>query len=146
MKHMQAKDEEALIAALPLLYRLVMSSANMKLTGLTKSQVIILSSLASQGPLRMSQIAAYISSQKAQATRTVAILEEEGYIIRYNDPVNRSNVYVKLTEDGEAFLSRWKDELMADLKRKLDESVSKEEQESLYQAAVEMIKVLGKIK
>lgn len=143
---MQAKDEEALIAALPMLYRLVMSSANMKPTGLTKSHVIILSSLASQGPLRMSQIAAYISSQKPQATRTVALLEEEGYIIRYNAPENRSIVYVKLTEDGEAFLARWQEELMANLKRKLDESVSKEDQESLYQAAVEMIKVLGKIK
>lgn len=146
MSHKQANEEDALIAALPLLYRLVMSSAGLKPTGLTKTQVIILSSLALQGPLRMSQIADYISSSKTQATRAVAALEEEGYITRYIDTENRTQVYVRLTETGEDFLSRWKDESRANLRRKLDERVPSKEQERLYQAASEIIEILGKLK
>ena len=144
MEQKHANDEEALITALPLLYRLVMASANVRAAGLTKTQLIILTSLASQGPLRMSQIADYISSLKGQATRAVSALEEEGYISRYTDTEKRTQVYVKLTETGEQFVSRWRDESRANLKRILNDSVSKDEQVRLYQAAAEITDILGK--
>ena len=58
MSSVRDAEEEPLIAALPLLYRLVLASANPKRLGLTKTQLIIMLSLAHFGTLRMSQIAA----------------------------------------------------------------------------------------
>ena len=138
-------DGEALITALSPLYRLVMSSANLKSTGLTKTQIIILSSLTVKGQLMMSQIADYISSLKSQATRAVTSLEELGYITRYTDTTNRTKVYVKLTEAGEAFIAQWQVDTRNSLNEKLKEQISDEDRDKLYHAAFKLTEILGKI-
>ena len=134
-----------LLMALPLLYKQVMSSADLKQYGLTKTHIIILSSLGLRGTLRMSQIAEYISSSKEQATRAVAVLVDEGYVERLHDTENRTRIYVRLTEAGGAFLDRWREEMVKRLYHSLNDNVTPEEQEELQAAARSMIRILSKL-
>ena len=139
------EDHEPLVEALPLLYRLVMSSAHPRQLGFTKTQMIILTSLQLYGTLRMSQIAEYISSSKEQATRAVAPLVDEGYVDRSTDPEKRTRIYVCLTEKGKALLRKWREDMLADLDTKLSESITSEERAEVRQAASSLVRILGKL-
>lgn len=145
MERDAAQNDMPLLMVLPLLYRQVMASAAGRRSGLTKTQLIILSSLALHGTLHMSQIARYISSSKEQATRAVAALVEEGYVERTHDMSNRTRVYVSLTAEGQALLDRYREEMVERLKAELAGSISPAEQEELFSAARTMIRILGKL-
>ena len=145
MSSVGSTEEEPLIAALPLLYRLVLASANPKTLGLTKTQMIIMLSLAHFGSLRMSQIADFISSSKEQATRAVAPLVEEGYVFRSNDPENRTYIEIQLTAAGEAFMERWRCRLLGQLNGRLDQGISDTERAELRQASLSMVRILSKL-
>ena len=140
-----SKDGAPLIAALPLLYRLVMSSAHPRQFGFTKTQMIILTSLQHYGTLRMSQIAEYISSSKEQATRAVAPLADGGYVDRAIDPEKRTRVYVSLSEKGVALLCQWREGLLCDLNEKLSGSITQSENEELTQAARSIVRILSQL-
>lgn len=138
--------EEPLVAALPLLYRLVLASANPKTLGLTKTQMIIMLSLAHFGSLHMSQIADFISSSKEQATRAVAPLVEEGYVYRSNDPENRTYIEIQLTAEGKAFMEQWRCRFLEQLNRRLEQGISDAEREELRQASLSMVRILSKLR
>ncbi len=57
-----------------------------------------------KGSLNMSQLAENTSSTKQQTSKLVKTLEELGYVIREHDLVNRRQVYVSITELGEALV------------------------------------------
>ena len=139
-------EEGPLIAALPLLYRLVLASATPKRLGLTKTQLIILLSLSHFGTLRMSQIADFISSSKEQATRAVAPLVEEGYVCRSNDPENRTYIEIRLTQAGRAFMDQWHRDLLEQIGERLDRDISDSERAELCQASMSMVRILSKLR
>lgn len=134
-----------LLTVLPLLYRQVMTSVKGGQPGLTKTQIIILSSLAYYGTMHMSQAARYISSSKEQATRTVAALVEAGLVERTQDMANRTRIYIRLTAEGWAFFDRCRGEIRKKLRADLEGTISPEELEELFAAARTMVRILGKI-
>ncbi len=146
MSSVRDAEEEPLIAALPLLYRLVLASANPKRLGLTKTQLIIMLSLAHFGTLRMSQIADFISSSKEQATRAVAPLAEEGYVCRSNDPENRTYIEIRLTQAGRAFMDQWHCSLLDQLNSRLDRDITDGERDELRQASMSIVRILSKLR
>ena len=138
-------NDMPLLTVLPLLYKQVMSSVKGRQSGLTKTQIIILSSLAFHGTMHMSQIACYISSSKEQATRTVAALVDEGYVERTQDLSNRTRIYIRLTAEGQSFLDRCRSEIEEKLRADLAGTISPEEQTELLSAARTMARILGKL-
>lgn len=145
MGSVEGTEEEPLIAALPLLYRLVLASANPKTLGLTKTQIIIMLSLSHFGSLRMSQIADFISSSKEQATRAVAPLVEEGYVFRSNDPENRTYIEIQLTAEGKAFMEHWRCRFLDQLNGRPEQDISDTERAELRQASLSMVRILSKL-
>lgn len=139
-------DDVPLLMVLPPLNKLVLSSAKLKQYSFGKSSFIILTALSMRGSLYMSQIADYLNSSKEQATRAVEKLADEGYVDRYTLPDNRTHVYVRLTEAGEAFVKKCRAEFHKNVNEKLDANVSSEEKEALQQAACTIIRILGKIR
>lgn len=145
METLCSGNDVPLLMALPLLYKMVMSSASPKQYGLTKTQVIIMSSLAVHGTLRMSQIADYIFSSKEQATRAIAGLVDLGYVDRYHDTENRTRVYVHLTDSGRAFLDQCRGKFLQNLNTALDNQISPAEKDELQQAAECIVRILSRL-
>ncbi len=138
-------DEIPLLTLMPLLYKQVMASSAFKTSGFTKTQIIIMSALASRGPLRMTQVAETLSSSKEQATRAVAPLVKEGLVKRTRYAANRTRVYVDLTEKGSDFMEKSNRAFDRYINEKLARSVTPEEKEELHQAVNVAIRALDKI-
>lgn len=134
-----------LISVLPQIHGLVMSCANLRAYGFTKSQLIIFAALAHCGRLRMTQAAEYLSSSKEQATRAVAQLVEGGYVSREHGADNRTMVYIRLTDKGQEFMSRWRAEFLERLAARLDDRLTPEEQEELARSLHCLMGLLDKI-
>ena len=145
MEQMQVQTDAPLLALLPLLYKQLLSSINLKEQGLTKSQSLVLLSLASNGTLHMSQIAKYISASKEQTTRVVAALVDEGYAVRTQDLSNRTKIYIQLTDKGHALIEKWRMELAVQMYARLDASLTEDEQAELQRAAYTLIRLLKKM-
>ncbi len=145
-EHSSLDDEIPLLAALPLLQRLAMSSFNMKHFSYTKTQLTIFMVLSQFDSLTMTQVAEYISSSNEQATRAVAPLVDAGYVERFIEPENRTKVHVRLTAQGHQYLDERSREYHSALKKRLEASLSDVERRELRQAVNTIIKIMDKVK
>lgn len=139
-------QELSLLATLPLIHRLVLSTGERSEVIHTKTQLIIFIILSLRGSLTMTEIAGYISSSREQATRAVAPLADAGYVERYTDPKNRTRIHIRLTDMGKAYWEERREGMRAVMERRLKDSLSEEECTELEQAAATMIRLLRKIK
>lgn len=139
-------DEIALLTALPLFQRLAMSGFNSKHFRFTKTQFLIFSALAMSESLTMSEISEYISSSHEQATRALAPLATMGYVERFITADNRKKVHVRLTDSGRTFLKELRQDYYETIKKRLDSSLSEEDERSLRDAVDTIIEIMKKIK
>lgn len=137
--------EISLLTVLAQVYNLVLSCADLHGAGITKSQFLIFAALAYRKRLRMTQVAAFLSSSKEQATRAVAGLVDEGYVIRQQDPENRTIVYIVLSEQGRTLLHQWRLNLRQRLAARLEERLTGEEREELIGDIQSMLRILDKV-
>ena len=138
-------EELSLLRLLPLTHRLFSLTDTKKQYGLTKSQTLILLALFYRGTDCMSQIAAYLSSSKEQATRAVAGMVEPGLIERFERPDNRTHVYVRLTDAGRDYVTKCCAELGGQVRERLAEALNEEEQHRLRESLETVIALLDKI-
>jgi len=73
--------------------------------GLGRSAASALHRLATAGPQRVTELAAYESIAQPSATALVARLEEQGLVQRGADPDDRRAVRIAITPAGEALLA-----------------------------------------
>ena len=88
-----------LLLLLPLLSRFLTPPAHLS-ARLTKTQLLIVTALSYHESFHMSQLAAYLSFSKEQATRAAAPLVEAGLVERFAQSENRTRVFLRLTADG----------------------------------------------
>lgn len=141
----ESSDNTQLLELFPLISKAVVSASNLKEFGYTKTQFLIFAVLSSRENLTMSQVAGFISSSKEQATRAVAPLVEDGLVERYTDPVNRTHIHIRLTEQGEEFMRQYKIRFFRNLKEKMDKKLSEEEMLELKGAVEKIICILSKL-
>lgn len=84
---------------------LLINSIDLKELELTKTQMCVLFALIHCDGLSMTQLAQHAAISREQATRAVTPLVNLGYVERFQDPSNRKLVLVRLTDQGEAFLT-----------------------------------------
>lgn len=145
---MGSEREEAelsLLTAMPRIRSLVLSCAELRESGFTKSQFMVFALLSRGERLRMSRLASYLSSSKEQATRTVAQLVEEGYVEREQDPDNRTLVYVRLADKGRELMSRWRSGIAQRIDARVEERLSVSEREELSDAVRSLSALLDKL-
>ena len=138
-------EEVPLLHLLLTVKRLIRLTEAHKEFGLTKSQVIILAALHYRGSLSMSETAQFISSSREQATRSVAALCDEGILERFELPDNRTHVYIRFTENGEAFMRELWHKLRAELGERLETSLTPEEIETLRSSVQTTVELLRKV-
>lgn len=94
---------ESLVRLYPLCKRLLLNTpwASREITG---TQRLALMTLEARGPMTMTSLAEAVACSKEQATRAVAPLVEQGYLLRRYDRENRTRVWVTLTEPGRTLL------------------------------------------
>lgn len=147
---MENKDFDAqdlpLLAALPMIHRLVMSGGERTKAIHTKTQLLIFIILSVRESLTMTEIAGYISSSREQATRAVAPLADAGYVERYTDLSNRTRIHIRLTEAGRSYWGESREKMRAMIDARLKASLTDEECSELEQAAATMIRLLRKLK
>ena len=139
-------DEVTLLHLLPLLQRIIGLTETHKKFGVTKSQIMIFFVLHYRGSVTMSEIAQCISSSKEQATRAVAVLCDNGLVERYEDPSNRTHVYIRFTESGKANMQRLIHEFRTDIYNRLTSSLDDDDIRKLKQSVLTTVEILGKVK
>ena len=139
-------DEITFLHLLPLLHRIIDLTETHRKFGITKSQAIIFFVLHYRDGITMSEIAKYISSSKEQATRTVAALYDNGLVERYENPNNRTLVYIRFTEAGREEMQRLVQEFRTDIYNRLSTSLDDEDIQKLHQAVLTTVEILGKVK
>ncbi len=147
MSFQAAPDGEIpIFTALALMQRLLALSHSKREYGFTRTQIGICAALLSGGAMNMTQLANYISASKEQTTRALAPLADAGLVERFEQPDNRTRVYVRLTEEGRRYVKeRWA-ELKGNVEQRLAASVTAEEREALDQAVRVLIDVLKKVR
>jgi len=68
--------------------------------------IAALATVRREGPIRPGDLALREGVTPSTMTRIVALLESQQFLARENDPVDRRAYLVRITEAGEAFLSR----------------------------------------
>lgn len=139
-------EEIPLLHLLPLLQRIISLTDSHKKFGITKSQMVIFIILHFKGSTTMSEVAQYLSSSKEQATRAVAVLCDNGLVERYEDPSNRTHVYIRLTEKGREFMQTLREKLHEDIKVKLNRSLTEEDRKELQESVQKTVEILNKVK
>ena len=139
-------EEIPLLHLLPLLQRIISLTDSHKKFGITKSQMVIFIILHFKGSTTMSEVAQYLSSSKEQATRAVAVLCDNGLVERYEDPSNRTHVYIRLTEKGREFMQTLREKLHEDIKVKLNKSLTEEDRKELQESVQKTVEILNKVK
>ena len=139
-------DEIMLLHLLPLLHRIIGLTEAHKKFGITKSQAIVFFVLHYRDGITMSEIAKYISASKEQATRTVAALCDNGLVERYENPNNRTHVYIRFTEAGRENMQRLIQEFRTDIYNRLTSSLEDDDIHKLNQAVLTTVEILGKVK
>ena len=139
-------EEVPLLRLLPMMYRLVQLTDAHKKYGLTKSQAVVLIALHYRESVTMSEIAQYLSSSKEQATRAVAALYDAGLVDRFELPANRTHVYIRFTDSGKEFMQTFSRQLREEISKRLENSLSPEELQTLRSSVQTTIEILGKVK
>ena len=145
LTHEYSEEDVPLLLLYPLLQKLILSAADMRETGHTKTQHIIFFALALREHLTMSEIAEYISSSKEQATRAVAPLVDEGFMVRSISPENRTQVHITLTEKGREHVKLYREKIHTGLNELLTAAISPAEAEELRQAVSSILRILSKV-
>ena len=112
---------------------------------LTKTQLLILAALCYRGSLNMSQLAAYLSCSKEQATRAVAPLAEAGLLERFMQPENRTKVFLRLTDTGKAFACSMRAHFSEQLQARAEGVLSEAELQQLQASAETLLRLLSKL-
>ena len=133
-----------LLLLLPLLSRFLTPPAHLS-AKLTKTQLLIVTALSYHESFHMSQLASYLSFSKEQATRAAAPLVEAGLVERFEQPENRTRVFLRLSADGRALADELLAQFSEQLKSKVSASLSEPEQAELRAAAETLVRLLSKI-
>jgi len=112
------------------LVRLVRAMRRHGSIALTQSQLSALATLEELGPLRISSLAALESVGPSVATRVVASLEDEGYLLRSDDPIDKRASVVELSPKGRDVLANLWIERTIGLSSRIDR-LTKAERDSL---------------
>lgn len=86
---------------------------------LTVTQFGVLEALHHIGPLCQSELAEKLLKSGGNLTLVVDNLEKAGYVLRERDPADRRYVVVKLTENGQAFISALFPKVVANITREM---------------------------
>ncbi len=138
-------EEIPLLSILPQLQRLTNSCFKLQESNFTKTQQTIFTVLSRRESLTMSQIAEFISSSNEQATRAVAPMADAGYVERFIEPDNRKRVHIRLTPTGRSYLEERNRAYYANLRKRLDESLSPEDRQELRLAVNTIIRILDQV-
>ena len=136
--------EESALLLLPLLSRFLAPEYARQLH-LTKTQLLIVTALSYRGSLNMSQIASYLAFSKEQATRAVAPLAEAGLVERFEQPENRTKVFLRLTPEGASLAAELREQFSEQLRARTEQSLTAHEQQELCQAASTLVRLLSKL-
>lgn len=139
-------DEVPLLHLLPLLQRIISLTETHKKFGVTKSQIIIFIVLHYRESVTMSEIAQCISSSKEQATRAVAALCDNGLVERYEDPSNRTHVYIRFTAAGKAYIQQLMQGFRAEITSRLTSSLEDDDIQKLNSAVQTAVDILSKVR
>ena len=139
-------EEVPLLHLMPILHRIVRLTDAHKKYGLTKSQAVVLIALHYRESVTMSEIAQYLSSSKEQATRAVAGLFEHGLVERFERPDNRTHVYIRFTPQGREYMRQIGRTLDAEIRDRLQASLTEDEIETLRGSVRSVVELLGKVK
>lgn len=85
--------------------RIVYSAFDMQTQKTTRTQQIILMTLADSGTLSMSELARKVNTSNEQATRAVAQLVGIGFINRIQNENNRRIINISLTKAADKYLN-----------------------------------------
>ena len=110
-----------LLLLLPLLSRFLTPPAHLS-ARLTKTQLLIVTALSYHESFHMSQLAAYLSFSKEQATRAAAPLVEAGLVERFAQLENRTRVFLRLTADGKNLADELRAQFSSQLKARVSAS------------------------
>ena len=138
------EQSSPLLLLLPLLTRFLSAPAHMS-ARLTRTQLLILTALSYRESLHMSQLASYLSFSKEQATRAVAPLAELGLLERFEQPENRTKVYLRLTPEGASLAAELRAQFSSQLRARTEQSLTPSEQKELCQAASTLVRLLSRL-
>ena len=138
-------EETPLLILLPSLQKIISLTEIHKIFGMTKSQIRILISLHYRKNMTMSEVAHNLSSAKEQATRVVSTLYEQGLVERFEDPRNRTHVYIRFSELGKQYMQKVLEELNREVSQKINASLSDEDIALLNKSVQTTVEILNKI-
>ena len=139
-------EEVPLLHLLPVIHRVIKLTDAHKRYGLTKTQTVMLIALYYRESVTMGELAQYISSSKEQATRAVAALCDNGLVERFENPENRTHVYIRFTDKGREFMRQLSKMLRAQIDERLALSLTEDELAALRQSVRTSIEILSKVK
>ena len=140
----ECASEASALLLLPLLSRFLAPECARRLH-LTKTQLLIVLALAYHGTLNMSQLAAYLCFSKEQATRAVAPLAQAGLLERFEQPENRTKVFLRLTPQGQALERELRQAFSSQLHQRAGQMLTEPEQQELREAAAVLVRLLSKL-
>lgn len=139
-------EEVPLLHLLPVIHRVIKLTDAHKQYGLTKTQTVMLIALYYRESVTMGELAQYISSSKEQATRAVAALCDNGLVERFENPENRTHVYIRFTDKGREFMRQLSKMLRAQIDERLALSLTEDELAALRQSVRTSIEILSRVK
>lgn len=95
----------ALFKVFPLLRRAIFEAFDKQNTKLTRTQQIILVTMAGSDSLSMSELARSINTSNEQATRAISQLVDIGFVTRSQNEQNHRIVNIDLTEKAEKYIA-----------------------------------------
>lgn len=100
-----AECSEAVFGVYPELRRMVMEAFDRQEVKLTRTQQIILITMANTGVLSMSALAKRINTSNEQATRAVSQIIQLGFMERFQNETNHRIVNIRLTDSAFEYLA-----------------------------------------
>ena len=102
---MSRQTTTALFKVFPLLRRAIFEAFDKQNTKLTRTQQIILVTMAGSDSLSMSELARSINTSNEQATRAISQLVDIGFVTRSQNEQNHRIVNIDLTEKAEKYIA-----------------------------------------
>lgn len=102
---MSRQTTTALFKVFPLLRRAIFEAFDKQNTKLTRTQQIILVTMAGSDSLSMSELARSINTSNEQATRAISQLVDSGFVTRSQNEQNHRIVNIDLTEKAEKYIA-----------------------------------------